>query len=191
MPADAHAPPSLSVVDDFDAVYSENMPAVLRYLRRRLGDAPGEDATHDVFVRAFAQRSTFDPARAPVIAWLFGIAANVIADHHRQEARRLKTLERAARSETRHHASEHEPHQLPRKLSEALGRLSLQDRETLLLVVWGELSYDETAAALSIPVGTVRSRISRARSALRADLAPTDPIASTQAVTPKDGSTHA
>jgi predicted DNA-binding protein (UPF0251 family) len=44
------------------------------------------------------------------------------------------------------------------------------DRETLLLVVWGELTYEEAAAAVGVPVGTVRSRISRARRQLRLDI---------------------
>jgi len=187
-PADAHAPPPLSVVDAFDRVYDEHMPAVLRYLRRRLGDAVGEDATHDVFTRAFARRQSFDPERAPVVAWLFGIAAKVVADHRRHEARRLNAIERASQAEPLHHDDRHEVPELAAHLAAGLRRLSLEDRETLLLVVWGELSYEETAAALDIPIGTVRSRIARARGALRAVLAPE---ATGHSIAPKNGTTHA
>lgn len=186
--ANAHARPSPLTTDDFDAVYSEHLPTILRYLRRRLGDTAGEDATHDVFARAFTRRSSFDPNRAPVIAWLFGIAANVVADHRRQEARRLAAMRRASRSEPRRHTDEHELPQLAPQLTAALSRLSLEDRETLLLVVWGELSYDETAAALGIPVGTVRSRVSRARSELRARIAQNN---TDDAVAPTNGNAHA
>lgn len=187
-PADAQSSPPPSTTRDFDRVYDEHMPAVLRYLRRRLGDAVGEDATHDVFTRAFARRHSFDPERAPVVAWLFGIAANVVVDHHRHEARRLKAIERAARAAPRHHTDRHESPELAAQLSDGLRRLSLEDRETLLLVVWGELSYEETAAALGIPTGTVRSRVSRARSTLRAALVPDAPG---HVAAPTNGTTHA
>jgi len=60
---------------------------------------------------------------------------------------------------------------LRRPLFDALARLEARDRDVLLLVAWEELSYEEAAAALEIPVGTVRSRLHRARTALRAALA--------------------
>jgi RNA polymerase sigma factor (sigma-70 family) len=63
-----------------------------------------------------------------------------------------------------------------RRLATALASLPAAYHDTLLLVAWGDLSYEETAAALGVPAGTVRSRISRARAALRrelGDLAPT------------------
>lgn len=187
-PADTRTSISVSTTRDFDALYSEHMPVVLRYLRRRLGDSAGEDATHDVFARAFARRDAFDPSRAPVVAWLFGIAANVVADHRRHEARRLKAIERASRTGPRHYTDRDETPQLEAELSAGLRRLSLEDRETLLLVVWGELTYEETAVALNIPVGTVRSRVSRARKTLRAVVqsARTD-----SAVASTNGTTHA
>jgi RNA polymerase sigma-70 factor (ECF subfamily) len=59
---------------------------------------------------------------------------------------------------------------LSAQVAEALKRLPVADRDTLLLVVWGELSYEETARALGIPIGTVRSRVARARSRLSGGL---------------------
>ena len=58
-------------------------------------------------------------------------------------------------------------------LAAALAGLSAGDRDVLLLIAWEQLTYDETAHALGIPVGTVRSRLNRARSAVRAALART------------------
>ena len=68
-------------------------------------------------------------------------------------------------------ASEHR-----RALAAGLARLHVADRDTLLLVVWGGLSYAETAHALSVPVGTVRSRLNRARRKLRTALGDTSPL---------------
>jgi RNA polymerase sigma-70 factor (ECF subfamily) len=62
-----------------------------------------------------------------------------------------------------------------RQLAAALARLPAGHRDTLLLVAWGDLTYEQAAVALAVPVGTVRSRLSRARGALRRALGDTDP----------------
>ncbi|MEV4419703.1 RNA polymerase sigma factor [Patulibacter sp. NPDC049589] len=187
-PVDATSSPLPPRRQYFDEVYRAHMPTVLRYLRRRLGDAAGEDATHDVFVRAYDRFESFDPDRAPIIAWLYGIVANVIAEHHRQEQRRLKAIERAHHADGARTSPAHETTGLSPALVSVLRHLPLGDREALLLTVWGELSYEETAAALSIPIGTVRSRVSRARAALARSLGPQAPP---QSSTIEKGSAHA
>jgi RNA polymerase sigma-70 factor (ECF subfamily) len=65
-----------------------------------------------------------------------------------------------------------------RQLAAALARLSTELRDTLLLVAWGDLSYEEAATALGVPIGTVRSRMNRARSKLRRTLDGTSPATS-------------
>jgi RNA polymerase sigma factor (sigma-70 family) len=65
-----------------------------------------------------------------------------------------------------------------RRVAAALARLPKEHRDTLLLVAWGDLSYEEVATVLGVPVGTVRSRVSRARSKLRRTLGGTNPAAS-------------
>ena len=147
---------------EIEAIYERHGAAILRYVRRRLGDGPAEDAAAEVFARALTAR--FDGANE--LPWLYGIAAHVIADLHRAERRRLKALERAA-AEPRRPGEPADP--LDAELARALRKLSRGDREALLLVVWGELSYEETAVALGVPIGTVRSRIARARRNLSAD----------------------
>jgi RNA polymerase sigma-70 factor (ECF subfamily) len=62
-----------------------------------------------------------------------------------------------------------------RDLADALASLAAGDREVLLLIAWAELAYDEVAVALGIPVGTVRSRLHRARRKVRAALGGEDP----------------
>ena len=75
---------------------------------------------------------------------------------------------------------EHEDRALSPELVRQLRRLSDEDRDALLLVVWGELSYEEAAAALEVPIGTVKSRIARARRALAAHIGPLERRRSTQ-----------
>jgi RNA polymerase sigma-70 factor (ECF subfamily) len=150
----------------FGAVYERHGPAVLRYLTRRLGPDVGQDAAHDVFLRAFQARAGYDGARGTVAAWLFGIALNVASEHRRAEGRRLRALERLAGEAPRSSPGDSPSHELAPALAGALRRLPAKEREALLLVVWGELSYAEAAVALGIPLGTVRSRIARARATL-------------------------
>jgi RNA polymerase sigma-70 factor (ECF subfamily) len=100
-----------------------------------------------VFRIAFERRSAFEQDRDSARPWLYGIAANVVAKHHRSEARRFRAMAR---------------------VMDAIGTLPEAERQVLLLFAWEELSYDEIALALGVPVGTVRSRLSRARARLAA-----------------------
>lgn len=163
---------SLHEPEAFAAVYRRHAGTILRYTRSRLGTDAAEDAAHEVFVRAFRQRRTYEPRSATAMPWLYGIAANVIADLYRKEARHLRALERMVWDRVDDAAPEGAGPRRPLtpELVEALLALSPEERETLLLAVWGELSYDEIATALSIPSGTVRSRVSRARARLQAAL---------------------
>ena len=69
-----------------------------------------------------------------------------------------------------------------RQLAGPLAALSARDRDVLLLVAWGELSYEETARVLRIPVGTVRSRLNRSRRKVRAALGGADPSGEQEAI---------
>lgn len=151
----------------FAAVYERHGPGVVRYLSRLLGPDVGEDAAHDVFMRAFRLRTGFDEARGTVPGWLFGIALKVASEHRRAEGRRLRAMERAAHAAPRSIVDAPATPAVDPGLAAALRRLPEKEREALLLVVWGEVSYAEAASALGVPIGTVRSRISRARAALQ------------------------
>jgi len=146
-----------------ETAYRQHLPAIVRYLRRRLGDGVAEDAAAEVFTRAVrAERA----GQAVSLPWLFGVAANVISERRRSERRRLRVIERLAGETPREHLPAEVDPGLDPALVRALRRLDRGDREALLLVVWGELTYDQAADALGIPVGTVRSRIFRARKQL-------------------------
>jgi len=164
---------SLREPAQFAQVYERHVAAVHRYLRRRVGDDAAQDLTAETFVRAFRGRARYGVQHDTALPWLLGIASNLIGDHRRAERRRLAALERLAGSAT---PAQGEPAVagLSPELVQALRRLPARDRDALLLVVWGELSYEEAARALEVPVGTVRSRIARARRRLGAvtELAP-------------------
>jgi DNA-directed RNA polymerase specialized sigma24 family protein len=95
----------------------------------------------------------------------------VISEQRRRERRRLETLERLQRERPRV-ALDRGDTEVGAGVIRALRRLPASDRDTLLLVSWGELSYAEAATALGVPIGTVRSRIACARRRLGLALAP-------------------
>lgn len=158
----------------FSSLYERHLGAVASYVARRVGSELSEDLTAEVFVRAFRKRAAFRDERGSALPWLLGIANNLIADQRRAERRRLETLQRLASAGPV--SSETSIGVLAPELVGELLRLPAADRDTLLLVVWGELSYAEAATALSVPIGTIRSRIARARRRLGAAIGrPADP----------------
>jgi RNA polymerase sigma factor (sigma-70 family) len=165
---------SLAEPEVFGRIFDRHFDPIRRYLVRRLGVAIGDELAAEVFARAFDLRGRYDESRGEVRAWLFGIAANLIRRHRRDERRRLMALTRVPTDREASEEAEIDQRLDAGGQGQALVRgllaLSRHDRETLLLFVWGELSYLEVAQALELPIGTVRSRISRARSIVRREL---------------------
>lgn len=156
-----------------EPLYRAHFDAIFRYTACRVGRDVAMDVTSETFAQALRSFDRLDTQR-DARAWLFGVATNVLRHHRRAEVRRLRAYERAAqlRGETASGPDSVDPRQAD--LIAALGDLEPGDREALLLFAWADLSYDEIAEALAVPTGTVRSRIHRARRALRAALL-TDP----------------
>jgi RNA polymerase sigma factor (sigma-70 family) len=154
----------------FGNLYERHGVAVRRYVVSRVGVSNGEDLAAEVFIRAFRTRDRCRAEHGSARPWLLGVANHVIADHRRIERRRLATLERLLAEQ--HVVAAQTDVELTPKVIGALRRLPASHRDTLLLMVWGELSRDEVAAALGVPAGTVNSRIARARKRLASDLAP-------------------
>jgi RNA polymerase sigma-70 factor (ECF subfamily) len=164
----------------FALLFRRHAPLLQRYVTRRLGPQAAEDVVNEVFLVAFRQRRSYDLARTDARPWLYGIATNLVGRHRRGEVRALRALSAtgvdpvtegfADRSDARVVASANS-----RRLAAALATLKAPFRDALLLVAWADLTYEETAAALGVPVGTVRSRVSRARSTMRAALGGVDP----------------
>ncbi|MEV4418355.1 RNA polymerase sigma factor [Patulibacter sp. NPDC049589] len=148
---------------DFEALYARYLPEIVRYMRRRLDDATADDAAAEVFVRVLRSRSGLvgdQPERA-VRAWLYTIARNIIQDRRRSERRRLRAIARVAAEPTAADARAYEP--VNPALVEGLRRLSAVERESLLLIAWGELSFREAATVTDVPLGTLHSRVASAR----------------------------
>ncbi|MFD4723362.1 RNA polymerase sigma factor [Streptomyces sp. NPDC058423] len=164
----------------FAELYQRHAADIHRYAARRLGDGAADDITADTFLAAFRTRNRYDPARPSARPWLYGIAANLIGKHRRTEVRALKALARTGRDPVGESWSDHVDARMAAQatsgpLAAALAALSIGDRHVLLLVAWAALSYQEVSDALSIPVGTVRSRLNRARRKVRDALGGADP----------------
>jgi RNA polymerase sigma-70 factor (ECF subfamily) len=152
----------------FDAVFAAEFPALHRYLARRVGASAADDLAAEAFTVAFRNWERLDPER-PVRPWLYGIAANVMRHHWRKERRMLRAYARTGVDPV---STEDEPAADARELAAALAELRRDEREILLLTAWAELTDAEIAGALDLPVGTVKSRLSRAREKLRNRLEP-------------------
>lgn len=163
---------SLTDAARFEAVFDRHYDAIHRYLARRGGWQLAEDLTMTVFLKAFESRSRFRPSVDDARPWLYGIATNVLRRQARTERRRLRAyadsppmpatvFDEAALADRVDAAA------LATAIHTALASLPARERDVLLLIAWADLSYEEVAIALHIPVGTVRSRLHRARGRLR------------------------
>lgn len=154
----------------FAVLYERHQQGVARYVTRRVGGEMAEDLTAEVFLHAFRGRARYRDEHGTALPWLLGIANNLIADHRKAERRRLDALQRAASVTVV--VGEPSVGVLAPELVRELRQLPAVDRDTLLLVVWGELNYAEAATALKVPIGTIRSRIARARKRLARAIEP-------------------
>ncbi|MER6514032.1 RNA polymerase sigma factor [Nonomuraea sp. NPDC001636] len=156
----------------FSALFDAHYEEIRSYIGRRLDLDVAEDLAAETFLIAFRRRAGFDAAKGGIRPWLYGIATKLIGRHRRAELRRYRAL---ARSGPPAEEDNHDQRVVDRvaarvtvqQLSAALAGLSRGERDVVLLVAYGELTYDEVAAALGIAYGTVASRLSRARTKLR------------------------
>jgi RNA polymerase sigma factor (sigma-70 family) len=161
--------------DDFEAAFQQHFSPVYRFIARRVGPALAEDLAAETFATAYRRRATFDPGRASLWSWLYGIATNLVRNHWRAE-QHLLALDARLVPEVDVSGSAEAVDQrvtaaiLAPKLAAGLAQLTRDQRDVLLLHAWAELSHEEIAAVLEIAPGTVRSRLSRARAALREHL---------------------
>jgi RNA polymerase sigma-70 factor (ECF subfamily) len=160
----------------FAAIFDRHAASLYRFLARRVEPADAEGLLGEVFRIAFERRGSFDPAHRSARPWLYGIASNLVARHRRSEARRLRAMASLAWRRTDDDrdlvgdraAETVDADESWSRLVDAIEELPEAERHTLLLYAWEQLSYEDIAAALDVPVGTVRSRLNRARRRLRA-----------------------
>ncbi|GAA1940972.1 RNA polymerase sigma factor [Amycolatopsis minnesotensis] len=157
-------------------LYDASARSLHRYLSRRLDPATADDLVAETFLVAWRTRDKYRPELGTARGWLFGIATNLLRGHRRSELRGLRALAREhaaaevgeaadAVAVRRAHAAS-----LTGTLAAALARLRQDDRDVLLLVAWGGLNSTEVAEALGIPAATARTRLHRARHAVRPHL---------------------
>lgn len=151
----------------FGDVFERNFETVRRYAARRLGITHADDVAAETFARAFYSRAGFQPARRSTVrAWLFGFAVNIVREHERASSRQDRAYGRfIAGGDDGDDQWEGVVEQLVdhARIEAALRELSPEARDLLLLVTGIGLSYREAPTALCVPVGTVKSRVSRAR----------------------------
>ncbi|MBP2412180.1 RNA polymerase sigma-70 factor (ECF subfamily) [Arthrobacter stackebrandtii] len=156
----------------FTALYDKYARMIYRYAGRRAGESAAEDVMAETFLIAFERRESFDHAWEDARPWLFGIATNLLRKHHRTEAKMLKIMAKSSGRDAYADSTERIAEQLDAAaatsaLAAALRKLSAADRECILLYAWADLNYEGIAEATNVPVGTVRSRLNRARRKLK------------------------
>jgi RNA polymerase sigma factor (sigma-70 family) len=171
---------SLVEPERFAVIFDRHFATVFRFAQRRVGRDQAAEVAAEALARAFAKRGSFRREAVDALPWLLGIASKLILHERRRFVRYLAAVERASA----------DVHTLDRdgdlgsvdrrldapadwaRMRAALMTLSDTDRELLLLVTWDELSYEDAAAVLDLPIGTVRSKLHRAKARLRELLEP-------------------
>jgi RNA polymerase sigma-70 factor, ECF subfamily len=161
---------SLVRPEGFATIFDRHYLSVHRYLARRAG-TQADDLASMTFVVAFERRGRFRPDSSSALPWLLGIATNLMHERHRVERRELGALlllTSEPPAADRQVVGDDDDH--TDQLMQALAALDSAQLDVLLLYAWEELSYEQIADALSVPLGTVRSRLARARGHLRSRL---------------------
>ena len=167
---------SLTEPAQFAVLFDRHAPAVHRYLSRRVGEL-ADDLLSETFLVAFRRRADYRPVHVEVRPWLLGIATHLVQGQQRAERRRLLALARnaapapVAPPDDDALSDRLAAEALRGPIAAALAGLKPADRDVLVLVAWEQLTYEEVASVLDVPVGTVRSRLHRARRQTRAALA--------------------
>jgi RNA polymerase sigma factor (sigma-70 family) len=148
--------------------YDRYGPAVLYLAQRLLGNrADAEDVTQMTFVAAWTGRETYDPGRGPLLGWLLGIARRKAVDRLRSAARdgRVADSVRAQLVPSDDQTAERIIDRLV--VADELGRLPEEQRRTLELAFFDDLTHPQIAAVTGLPLGTVKSHIRRGMASLR------------------------
>jgi RNA polymerase sigma factor (sigma-70 family) len=173
---------SLADPELFAVLVRRHAPALQRYVTRRIGAGAAEDVVAETFLVAFRQRVGYADDGRDCLPWLYGIATRLVHRHWRSESAQLRLLARTGTDPITEPFTERVDATVcatavkPR-LAGALAKLPASQRDALLMYAWAGLSYEQIATATGVPLGTVQSRISRARQRLRRQLADLNPAA--------------
>ena len=156
----------------FGMLFDRHARTIYNFCFRRVGNwATAEDLVSIVFLQAWRRLDKPLP-RGKELPWLFGIATNVVRNRRRTEGRHAAALRRVPRPSPDPSFADDsdqrvDDEELMGRVLALVAQLPRREQEVLALCAWSELSYEDAAIALRIPVGTVRSRLSRARARLR------------------------
>jgi RNA polymerase sigma-70 factor (ECF subfamily) len=156
----------------FGTLFERHGRAVYNYCFRRTADwSAAEDLTSIVFLEAWRKRKELRIHGDTLLPWLYGVATNVLRNRSRSLRRYRSALARMPVDHEADFADDAagriDNERQMRRVLDSFALLPKRDQDVLALCVWSGLSYEEAAVALDLPVGTVRSRLSRARSRLR------------------------
>jgi RNA polymerase sigma factor (sigma-70 family) len=162
---------SLADPEAFAVLFDRYAGRLYRYVAKRIGRENAEDLVGETFAVAFRSRRTYDLRYHDARPWLFGIATNLVRHYWRSQGRH-GGLEMSALDVEDGDGSDDVVRRVyfsshARRIADALVQLDDSYLDVLLLVAGPAFSYEEVSLALGIPIGTVRSRLSRARQQLR------------------------
>ena len=153
----------------FGELFKRHSRSVYAYCARRTGNLDlAEDLTSVVFMEAFRRRRKLQLSSKSAPPWLIGVANNVIRNAERSLRRYRSALDRIPVPANGVSSEEDAMERLGAQEAlasalEAISALTQGEQDVVLLVLWSEFTYADAATALSIPVGTVRSRLASAR----------------------------
>jgi len=157
----------------FGTIFDRHWPRIYRYCVERAGPAAGEDVAAETFRVAFDHRKRYD-GRDDAAPWLYGIASNLLRRWFRSAARGSRAMTRIGAEVTDEDLDDIverlDAEYLSSHLRSVMAQLSPADRDTLLLHTFADLTYEQIARATDVPIGTVGSRMNRARALVRAHL---------------------
>lgn len=177
---------------EFARLFDRHARTVCNYCFRRTGDwTLAEDLTSTVFLEAWRRRRDVQIADSMARAWLLGVATNVLRNYQRSQRRYAAALSRLPPEANEVDFSDDLTTRLDseRQMRDFLAifrSLPRKHQEVIALCVWSELSYPEAALALHVPVGTVRSRLSRAKRRLAEVMTEAHSLTSSSAMRPAD-----
>lgn len=164
---------SLTEPRAFEALFDRHFDAIYGYLHRRVGRDLADELAAETFTLAFERRSSCR-ASGSALPWLYGIATNLASRRWRGERRRLRAYGRSGVERWVAYdddvVARVDGSALRARLARALAEMRPRERDALLLYALADLSYDEIALALEVPIGTVGTWLHRAREIARREL---------------------
>jgi RNA polymerase sigma factor (sigma-70 family) len=157
----------------FEQIFDRHFDVIHRYLHRRVGPDLADDLAAETFALAFERRASCR-AGGSVLPWLYGIATNLLRRGWRAERRQLRAYSRSGVDRWMGYEDEAAARvdgaSLGARLAGALAEMRPRERDALLLHALAELSYEEIAFALDVPLGTVSTWLHRARRRAQSEL---------------------